>query len=324
MGNEAAICVENLRRTFQDRGGFFGKEGRLIEAVKNITFSVDCGELFVMVGPNGAGKTTTLKILTTLLLPTSGRVEILGLDPVKQAQSIRKRIGFVFGGERGLYWRLSGKDNLRYFATLYGIPRHIARKRIADLLDLVGLTDRQDSRVEQYSRGMKQRLHIARGLLNDPEVLFLDEPTLGLDPVGAREIQNMIKSVVKEGKTIFMTTHYMFEADELAHRVAVVKNGVIVALEKPKDLKKVVEDLSVISIIGTGIPDAVVADIKSLKGSAAVSKKTFENYQYLRVQSAETEKLLKTILSMLKGYEIESVEVARPTLEDAYIRLVSE
>lgn len=325
MGNSpCAIAVENLRRTYSARGGFFRNNRKLIEAVKDISFSVDFGELFVMVGPNGAGKTTTMKILTTLLLPTSGHVSVLGLDVTEQSRKLKKRIGFVFGGERGLYWRLSGKDNLKYFATLYGIPAQVSRERIANLMDIVGLTERQNSRVEEYSRGMKQRLHIARGLLNDPEVLFLDEPTLGLDPVAAREIRKMIKDIVEEGTTVFMTTHYMFEADELADRVAVLKRGEIVALEKPKNLKKVVEDLSVICIIGIDIPHKVVADIQNLEDVAAVSQKTFENCQYLRIQSSESKKLLKTTLSMLKEYEIESVEVVTPTLEDAYIRLVSE
>jgi ABC-2 type transport system ATP-binding protein len=322
--DSAAIVVKNLKRTYSDRSGLFAKQKHVIEAVKDISFSVNHGELFVMVGPNGAGKTTTMKVLTSLLLPTSGRVSVLGLDVAKQPRELKKRIGFVFGGERGLYWRLSGKDNLKYFATLYSIPRGVAKERVANLLEMVGLAGRQDSRVEQYSRGMKQRLHIARGLLNDPEVLFLDEPTLGLDPVAARDIRKMITRIVQEGKTVFMTTHYMFEADELADRVAVVKKGEIAALEKPKDLKKVVEDLSVISIIGTGIPSTVVEDIKTREDVAAVSQKTFDNYQYLRIQSSETEKLLKATLSMLKDCEIESVEVVKPTLEDAYIRLVTE
>lgn len=325
MGTDtAAIAVENLVRTYGSQGGFFTKKSTLIEAVKDISFTVDSGELFVMVGPNGAGKTTTMKILTTLLLPTSGRVSILGLDIMKQAREVKKRIGFVFGGERGLYWRLSGKDNLRYFATLYGIPADVARRRIASLLDAVGLTERQDSLVEEYSRGMKQRLHIARGLLNDPEVLFLDEPTLGLDPVAAREVRRMIKTVVESGKTVFMTTHYMFEADELANRVAVLRKGEIAALENPKNLKKLVEDLSVISIIGREIPQTLITTIRTLDGVAAVSETSFENYQYLRVQSSESEKLLKTILSKLERCEIESVEVVKPTLEDAYMRLVKE
>ncbi len=322
--DEAAITVENLRRTYGSQGSLFRKKSRLIEAVKDISFTVDYGELFVMVGPNGAGKTTTMKILTTLLLPTSGKVSILGLDVTKQANEVKKHIGFVFGGERGLYWRLSGKDNLRYFATLYGMPADAAKKRIASLLEVVGLTERQDSLVEEYSRGMKQRLHIARGLLHDPQVLFLDEPTLGLDPVAAREVRRMIKDVVERGKTVFMTTHYMFEADELANRIAVLRKGEIAAMENPKNLKKIVEDLSVISIIGRDIPQDIITKIRTLDGVAALSETTFESYQYLRIQSAESEKLLKAVLSMLKTYEIESVEVVKPTLEDAYMRLVAE
>ena len=148
------------------------------------------GELFGLLGPNGAGKTTTIKILTTLLLPTSGSARVLGLDPAAQHRELRSRIGYVFGGDRGLYDRLSGLDNLKFFADVYKVPiRDREPRRIDELLELVGLKGRERERVEAYSRGMRQRLHVARGLLHDPEVLFFDEPTIGLDPVGARELR---------------------------------------------------------------------------------------------------------------------------------------
>src|SRR5204862_7398548 len=172
-----------------------------IEAVRGISFSIEKGELFGLLGPNGAGKTTTIKMLITLLIPTSGTASVLGFDVVKDAREVRKRIGYVFGGERGLYERLSGLDNLRYFAELYGVPPREQRKRIAELLELVGLTGREKEKVEGYSRGMRQRLHIARGLLHDPPVVFLDEPTIGVDPVGARELRATIASLTEAGKT---------------------------------------------------------------------------------------------------------------------------
>jgi ABC-2 type transport system ATP-binding protein len=164
-------------------------------------------------------------MLTTLLIPTAGTASVMGHDVVKDAKAVQKRIGFIFGGERGLYWRLSGIDNLRYFGSLYHVDPEVAKTRIPELLELVGLRDRGNERVEGYSRGMKQRLHVARTLLHDPEVLFLDEPTIGLDPVGARDFRQVIRNLQTQNKTILLTTHYMFEADALAQRVAVINHG---------------------------------------------------------------------------------------------------
>src|SRR5690349_18702506 len=154
-------------------------------------------------------------MLITLLLPTSGQARVLGCDVVEQAREVRKRIGYVFGGDRGLYERLSARDNLRYFAELYGVSGRAQRTRIDEVLQLVGLNGREQERVEGYSRGMRQRLHIARGILHDPEVVFLDEPTIGVDPVGARELRQTIAELIASGKTVLLTTHYMFEADAL-------------------------------------------------------------------------------------------------------------
>src|SRR6058998_3842569 len=208
----AAIEVEALRRTYRQTSGFLRRRTKTIEAVRGIDFEVREGELFGLLGPNGAGKTTTIKMLITLLIPTAGSARVLGFDVVKNAREVRKRIGYVFGGERGVYERLSGLDNLRYFAELYGVPAREQKRRIAELLDLVGLTGREKERVEGYSRGMRQRLHVARGLLHDPPVLFLDEPTIGVDPVGARDLRDTIAALTQVGKTVLLTTHYMFEA----------------------------------------------------------------------------------------------------------------
>ena len=243
-----AIEVKNLQRIFRARIGIIKRSVKEVMAVEDISFEIKAGELFGLLGPNGAGKTTTVKMLATLLIPTKGTATIMGYDIVKDAQEIRKRIGFIFGGERGLYWRLSGIDNLRYFASLYGVEPDVSKKRIPYLLEMVGLKDRGNERVEGYSRGMKQRLHVARTLLHDPEILFLDEPTIGLDPVGAREFRQVIRDLQSEKKTILLTTHYMFEADSLCQRVAVIDKGIIVAMDSPSELKKHVADLSVIEV----------------------------------------------------------------------------
>src|SRR6266516_6122898 len=178
------IEARDLKRVYKTTTGVIRRKPLEVEAVCGVSFAIQQGELFGLLGPNGAGKTTTIKMLNTLLLPTGGIARVLGLDVVRQAREVRKRIGYVFGGERGVYERLSGYDNLRYFAELYGVPPKLQKPRIEELLELVGLKGREHERAEGYSRGMKQRLHVARGLLHDPEVLFLDEPTIGLDPVG--------------------------------------------------------------------------------------------------------------------------------------------
>src|ERR671915_1063981 len=242
------IEADELRRTYNTTTGIIRRRRVAVEAVRGVSFSVEDGELFGLLGPNGAGKTTTIKMLITLLLPTAGRARVLGYDVVEDAREVRKRIGYVFGGDRGLYERLPGIDNLKYFAELYGVPPREQMARIAELLDLVGLTGREKERVEGYSRGMRQRLHIARGLLHDPQVVFLDEPTIGVDPVGARELRQTISSLGESGKTVLLTTHYMFEADALCDRIAVISKGEIVAQGTPRELKAGVRDGKVLEI----------------------------------------------------------------------------
>src|SRR5512138_665605 len=259
-----AIEVSHLRRTFTSSIGVIKRSAREIVAVDDVSFDIQEGELFGLLGPNGAGKTTTTKMLTTLLIPTAGTATVKGFNVVTQADQVRRRIGFIFGGERGLYWRLSGIDNLRYFASLYNLDPGYTKKRIDYLLDMVGLQGRGDEKVQGYSRGMKQRLHVARTLLHDPDVLFLDEPTLGLDPVGAREFRQVILNLQSEKKTILLTTHYMFEADALCDRIAVINHGRIVALDTPGGLKANVSDLNVVEVETFGISEAVLHKLRSL------------------------------------------------------------
>jgi ABC-2 type transport system ATP-binding protein len=289
-----------------------------------VSFAIEPGELFGLLGPNGAGKTTTIKMLITLLIPTGGTARVLGLDVVKDAHEVRKRIGYVFGGERGVYERLSGYDNLRYFAELYGVPARLQKQRIEELLELVGLKGREHERAEGYSRGMKQRLHVARGLLHDPEVLFLDEPTIGLDPVGARDLRATIASLTAAGKTILLTTHYMFEADALCDRIAVISKGEIVAEGTPADLKRGVEQGSVVEVEVYGVAEDAIDRVRRLDGVTAVAVEEREQAQVLVVQSRTELELTSAILGHLDGGQVGRVSRREPTLEDAYVALVGE
>src|SRR5437763_2416379 len=258
----AVVEVEELARTYRTNTGILRRRSVEVEAVRGVSFEIGRGELFGLLGPNGAGKTTTIKMLITLLLPTSGEARVLGLDVVRQPREVRRRIGYVFGGDRGLYERLSAYDNLRYFAELYGVSGSRQRARIDEVLELVGLKGREKERVEGYSRGMRQRLHIARGILHDPEVVFLDEPTIGVDPVGARELRATIASLTETGKTVLLTTHYMFEADELCQRIAVINKGEIIAEGTPRDLKAIVADRTVIEIEAFGASEEAIERIR--------------------------------------------------------------
>jgi ABC-2 type transport system ATP-binding protein len=319
----AVVEALDLYRTYRTSTGTFRRKWKNIEAVRGVSFEIQQGELFGLLGPNGAGKTTTIKMLITLLIPTKGTARVLGHDVVKDAREVRKRIGYVFGGERGVYERLSGFDNLRYFAELYGVPPKEIRPRIESLLELVGLKGREQERAEGYSRGMKQRLHIARGLLHDPPVVFLDEPTIGLDPVGARELRATIASLADAGKTILLTTHYMFEADALCDQIAVINRGEIVAEGTPAELKRGVAEGTVVEVEVFGVPDGTIDRVRGLPGVLAVSVEEREQAQVLIIQTQPDVELTQTILGQLNGTNVGRISRREPTLEDAYVSLVS-
>lgn len=316
-----AIKVQNLRRVFKSTIGVIKRQVKEVVAVDGISFNVHSGELFGLLGPNGAGKTTTIKMLTTLLIPTDGSASIQGMDVVREADKIRSRIGFIFGGERGLYWRLSGLDNLRYFASLYYVDAEVAKKRIPELIEMVGLQGREKEKVEGYSRGMRQRLHIARALLHDPEVLFLDEPTMGLDPVGARELRMTVRNLQSAKKTILLTTHYMFEADALCQRIAVIDKGKIVALDTPDKLKKTVQDLSVVEIEVYGIPPDYVEKISALEFVDNLAVENRDQRQALLIHTPMGSEAIPILIDNLDGLRLGKIVTREPTLEDAYVRL---
>ena len=322
--DDVVIEARDLRRTYRTSTGVLRRKRLDVEAVRGISFAVRRGELFGLLGPNGAGKTTTIKMLITLLLPSEGEARVLGYDVVRDAREVRRRIGYVFGGDRGLYERLSARDNLRYFAELYSLTGKEQRARIDEVLELVGLARRREERVEGYSRGMRQRLHIARGLLHDPDVIFLDEPTIGVDPVGARELRSTIASLTESGKTVLLTTHYMFEADTLCDRIAMIANGRIVAEGTPEELKGLVTDASVLEVEVFGIGADAVGALRSIPGVTSVALEEHEQAQLVIVQAAPGVDLSGPVLARLDGVQVGRVSTREPTLEDAYVALVTE
>ena len=319
-----AINIKNLTRIYKTTTGVIRRKKKEVVALDGVDLTVEQGELFGLLGPNGAGKTTLTKILATILLPTSGSVRVMGLDVVEQEKALRPQIGILFGGERGLYWRLTGRQNIQYFADLYHVPPAVVKKRIPELLELVGLSDRADERVEGYSRGMKQRLHVARCLIHDPDVMLLDEPTIGLDPVAAREIRSIIREMKNQGKTVFLTSHYMFEIDALCERVAVVDKGKIVLVDTPPALKNLVADLEVVEIECLGAPKSALESLRQHPRLSDMRVETREHKQVLHLQAPAGSELVQEFLRILEGVRIEKVITRQPTLEDAYVRLVGK
>ncbi|HEX5395499.1 MAG TPA: ABC transporter ATP-binding protein [Candidatus Limnocylindria bacterium] len=319
----AAIEAIDLVRTYRTHLGVLRRKKIDVPAVRGISFAVEHGQLFGLLGPNGAGKTTTIKMLITLLLPTSGTARVMGHDVVTDTTEVRRRIGYVFGGDRGLYDRVSGHDNLKYFAELYGVDPEQQDRRIAALVEMVGLTPRIKEKVEGYSRGMRQRLHIARGLLHDPQVVFLDEPSIGLDPVGARELRQTVKSLVDAGKTVLLTTHYMFEADALCDRIAVINDGRIVAEGTGADLKAAVVNRTIVEIETFGVTPDAVERLRADPDVVAVNTEERDQSEILLIQSDKGAQMTQRLMGLLGDTRIGKVVTREPTLEDAYIDLIA-
>ena len=318
-----AIEASALNKTFKTKLGLWKTKSKSTVAVEDISFDVKRGELFGLLGPNGAGKTTTVKMLTTLLLPTHGTARILGLDVVRQTAEVRKHIGFAFSGSRGLYNRLTAIQNLKYFAELYALDPQVTHQRIPQLLELVGLADRGNDKVETFSSGMVQRLHLARALLHDPEVLFLDEPTVGIDPIGSRELRQTIKNLISLGKTILLTTHYMAEAEELCQRIAIINRGRIVALDSPEALKRRISGDSVIeACIQAGRVQVILDQLRVLDGKTVVELKNASEPEIVSIRTPEPARVLGLLSPYLNPEYIQGLEVRNQTLEDVYVTII--
>lgn len=290
--------------------------------------------MFGLLGPNGAGKTTTTKIFCTLLYPTSGNASIAGYDVVKDAHQIRPLINMAAGGERMLYFRLTGRENLQYFADLYNLPKLGLKDKLDDLLGKVGLLERADSPVEQYSKGMRQRLQIARALLNDPIALFLDEPTLGLDVHVARELRKLVKNkVIKENIAVLLTTHYLHEADELCDKIGILDKGRLLAIETPEKLKANYQQSRKIQIITRGTTKEKLKELETVKGIQSVEINSIQNYNNSRkpiwsvsLEITSTEYITSLLRSLLQDLDIQLLEVKQetPSLEDIFVQIIGQ
>ncbi|KOX20958.1 ABC transporter [Saccharothrix sp. NRRL B-16348] len=304
-----SVRVQNLTRTFRKGKGWRPK-GDEVTALDGLTLDVPTNEVHGLLGPNGAGKTTLCKILSTILLPTSGSAEVLGHDVVADAAQVRQHVGIVFGGERGLYGKLTARQTLRYWASLHKIPDARAKVRAGELLARLGLTDKADDLVETFSRGMKQRVHLARGLIGDPKLILFDEPTTGMDPVAARDFRKLIGELRDEGRTILITTHDMDEAEEVCDRVTLIDKGRVLATESPRGL-------AAMSGLHRWVEAETSLDVTAIPG--VVDTETRNGV--LRVKTTD-DQAARAVLDFLLDHGVRSVHAVPPRLEDVYLDLI--
>ncbi len=334
-----SIQTINLTKKFAKKKhrGFFAflrreqtdKNNHTTIALDKVNIKIRPRELFGLLGPNGSGKTTMIKCLATILIPDEGTAIVNGFDIRKETSKVRASLGLVVGGERTLYWKLTARDNLIYFSSLYKMQKRHAKKRIEELLEVLQLSDRADERLEDYSTGMRQKVAIARALLHDPPILLLDEPTLGLDPNFARQIRNQIKELSeKQGKTVLLTTHYMDEADQLCDRVAFINNGKIVAVDTPNRLKAMVKETERLEVTVYHPQPDIEEHIRSLLPEAEAVKLIPGNEvdgvpSRIKIIGGTTEENIGRIIDFLrqKNVRIGSLDIGVPTLEDVFIKL---
>ena len=307
----AIVTVDELTRTFRTR------RGQEITALDRVTFSIAEGETVGLLGPNGAGKTTLSRILATLLLPTTGTAEVAGWDVARQARQVRRAVGLVLGGERGLYRRLTARQNLRYWAALQGLRRGEADRRTGEVIERLGLGARVDDRVETFSRGMVQRVHLARALLSEPQVLIMDEPTNGMDPHARVGFLRLVRELQGSGVTILLTTHDMLEAQELCARVALVDGGRIVRAGATAELFAELQAPRMVT--ASGVPDDLRARLAVLPGVSGIDGT--DGDLTLKVIGEEA---ANQVLVTLAGAGVRQLAMAPPNLADVYRTIITD
>lgn len=324
MDKTPAVKVESLTRVFEPKKK---KEGKSVKALDSVDLLIERGELFGILGPNGAGKTTLLKILSTLLLPTSGKAYVAGLDVANQFNEVRQKINMVSGGEISGYGLLTVKENLWMFSQFYGIKSKVALERIDDMLKDFGLADKKDAKVRTLSTGQRQKMNVIRGFITDPDIIFLDEPTLGLDVNASRVIRTYIIDWLKDHptKTVVLTTHYMVEADELCDRIAIIDNGKILACDTPERLKKMVRMNTTLSMDVTQLKDtAVFGSFKGVDNFTFTEdgEKCLTKLRFVMRDESGVSDIISEVLG--QGSRIESLQKTEPTLEDVFIKMVGK
>ncbi|MFI9842523.1 ATP-binding cassette domain-containing protein [Nonomuraea sp. NPDC051941] len=286
-------------------------------ALDRVDLRIDTCEVHGLLGPNGAGKTTLCKILSTVLLPTSGSAQILGHDVVADTSTVRSLIGIVLGGERGLYGRLTARQNLVYWSALYRQPTNAGKARASALLERVGLADRADERVETFSRGMKQRLHLARGIVGDPQLVILDEPTVGLDPVAAHDFRGLVRELRAEGRTILVTTHDMAEAEAICDRVSLIDSGRLILTEDPRAIGSRLTTFE--RVVAQRVPRRAIAAVRGLPGVTSVT----ETANTVTIETG-AEGTAHAVLAVLVNAGVSAVTTDRPSLEEVYMKLIGD
>ena len=320
-----AIETHDLVRTYRTRRSPGNAQPAPIVALDGVTLEVPRGEFFGLLGPNGAGKTTLIKVLVTLLLPSGGWAKVAGLDVVTQAQEVRERISMVSGGESSGYGLLTVREQLWMFSQFYGLPTKPALARIDELLQVVGLFEERNRRVSALSTGMRQKMNLVRGLLPDPEILFLDEPTVGLDVSASRDIRAYIKRWIQErpGRTILLTTHYMHEAEELCDRVAIIHKGRVIASEAPEALKRAATAgsyfvLRTEAMNGSGW-------LAEIAGVQRVDARAVDDHTELRLHLADDGAIAGVVKALADhNRRILSMQKLEPSLEDVFVQLVGQ
>ncbi|HEX2980146.1 MAG TPA: ABC transporter ATP-binding protein [Anaerolineaceae bacterium] len=324
MENELAIQTHELGRIYKLRNAKKTENKELV-ALQDVNLEVHRGELFGLLGPNGAGKTTLIKILTTLLSPTAGWARVAGFDVSKDTHQVRSHINMVSGGESSGYGLLTVHENLWMFAQFYGIPSAAAHKRVDELLKVVGLADRANTKSSDLSTGLRQKMNIVRGFLTDPDVLFLDEPTLGLDVGASRDVRNFVRQWIDENpsRTLLLTTHYMVEAEEMCDRVAIINKGHVLACDTPARLKHDLQREAIFRIEVSPLNGTGIKPFQSIPGVNKVTHHPGDGRETLEFMLAEEGVLAQVIESLTReSIRILNFQKREPTLEDVFVTLV--